>query len=42
MTPAQAALLTAEIKNVWQELRSIRGLLEDGMDRMVVALSSVN
>lgn len=41
MTPAQAALLTSEIKNVWRELRAIRGLLEEGMDRMVVALSTV-
>ncbi len=41
MTPAQAAKLTDELREIRRELHAIRGVLIESMDRMFVALSSV-
>ncbi len=41
MTPAQAALLTQSVNAIVDEIRSIRGLLADSMDRIFVALGRV-
>ncbi len=42
MTPKQARKLIEAVMANADELRSLRGFLEDTADRMIVALSSVN